>query len=102
MMVDILSSYQVNPSDTIEYLLQSGVAKLSHRVQAVYVHNILKIYAYWAKSLTYNWDGDAKDDLLQLTTLIDEKFGMFCSCTDLEVQERVIINLIYILCKAKL
>ncbi|CAG8646048.1 270_t:CDS:2, partial [Paraglomus occultum] len=81
-------SYQVNPSDTIEHLLQSGVTKLSHRVQAVYVHNVLKIYAYWAKSHTYNWDEDAKEDLLRVTTLIDEKFGMFCSCTDLEVQER--------------
>ena len=73
----------------MEYLVQPGVTKLSHNVQAVYIHAVLKIYAYWANSLVYNWDDDAKQELIQITAKLKDKVGMFSSCTDLEVQERV-------------
>ncbi|CAG8720513.1 1913_t:CDS:2, partial [Scutellospora calospora] len=76
------------PTDTIEYLVQPGVTKLPHNVQALYIQCILKIYAYWANSLTYNWDDDSKQELLRFTAVIKDKISMFCSCTDLEVQER--------------
>ncbi|RGB27440.1 adaptin N terminal region-domain-containing protein [Rhizophagus diaphanus] len=81
-------SYLEKPIETIEFLVQPGVTKLSHNVQAVYVHAVLKIYAYWANSLVYNWDDDAKQELIQITTKLKDKIGMFSSCTDLEVQER--------------
>ncbi|CAG8435804.1 5990_t:CDS:10 [Ambispora gerdemannii] len=81
-------SYLDDPPEIIEYLLRPGVTKLPHNVQSVYVHNVLKIYSFWANSLLYNWDHDAKEDLVRVTEFIKEKIVMFCSCTDLEVQER--------------
>ncbi|CAG8496630.1 6148_t:CDS:10 [Ambispora leptoticha] len=81
-------SYLDDPPEVIEYLLRSGVTKLPHNVQSVYIHNVLKIYSFWANSLLYNWDRDAKEDLVRVTEFIKEKIGMFCSCTNLEVQER--------------
>ncbi|KAG9286104.1 hypothetical protein G9A89_022781 [Geosiphon pyriformis] len=81
-------SYLDNPLQIIECLLRPGVTKLPHNVQAVYVHNVLKIYSFWANSLLYNWDRDSKEDLIRATTLVKDNIPMFCSCTDLEVQER--------------
>ena len=78
-----------NPVETIGFLVQPGVNKLSHNVQAVCVHAVLKIYAYWANSLVYNWDDDAKQELIKITAKLRDKIGIFSSCTDLEVQERV-------------
>ncbi|CAG8600370.1 6034_t:CDS:10, partial [Acaulospora colombiana] len=93
-------SYLENPLETIEYLIQPGVTKLPHSVQAVYVHSILKIYAFWANNLSYSWNDDAKQELAQFTSTLREKVGMFCSCPDLEVQERAynireILSIIY-------
>ncbi|CAI2181272.1 3859_t:CDS:10 [Funneliformis geosporum] len=81
-------SYLENHVETIEFLVQPGVTKLSHSVQAVYIHAVLKIYSYWANSLIYNWDDDAKQELIQITAKLKDKIGIFGSCTDLEVQER--------------
>ncbi|RHZ80658.1 hypothetical protein Glove_134g191 [Diversispora epigaea] len=81
-------SYLENPLETMEYLIQPGVTKLPHEVQAVYIHSVLKIYAFWVTNLTYNWDEDARNELLRFTGILKDKIGMFCSCTDLEVQER--------------
>ncbi|CAG8543565.1 9729_t:CDS:10, partial [Racocetra persica] len=81
-------SYLETPIDTIGYLVQPGVTKLSHNVQAVYIQTILKIYAQWTNSLTYNWDEDSKQELLRFTEMIKDKISIFCSSTDLEVQER--------------
>ncbi|CAG8678163.1 2966_t:CDS:10, partial [Racocetra fulgida] len=81
-------SYLETPTDTIGYLIQPGVTKLSHNVQAVYIQTILKIYAQWANGLTYNWDEDSKQELLRFTEMIKDKISIFCSSTDLEVQER--------------
>ncbi|CAG8705849.1 9200_t:CDS:10 [Dentiscutata erythropus] len=67
---------------------EPGVTKLPHNVQAVYIQSSLKVYAFWANSLTYNWDEDSKQELLRFTEMIKNKISMFCSCTDLEVQER--------------
>lgn len=75
----------------MEFLVQPGVTKLPHEVQAVYIHSVLKIYAFWATNLAYNWDEDARNELLRFTGILKDKIGMFCSCMDLEVQERVII-----------
>ncbi|CAG8478758.1 3887_t:CDS:10 [Diversispora eburnea] len=81
-------SYLEKPLETMEYLVQPGVTKLPHEVQAVYIHSVLKIYAFWVTNLTYNWDEDARNELLRFTGILKDKIGMFCSCTDLEVQER--------------
>ncbi|CAG8663724.1 8239_t:CDS:10, partial [Funneliformis caledonium] len=81
-------SYLENHVETIEFLVQPGVTKLSHSVQAVYIHAVLKIYSYWANSLVYNWDDDVKQELIQITAKLKDKIGIFGSCTDLEVQER--------------
>ncbi|CAG8775590.1 2985_t:CDS:2, partial [Acaulospora morrowiae] len=81
-------SYLENPLEAMEYLVQPGITKLSHNVQAVYIHSILKIYAYWANNLSYNWNDDAKQELARFTLTLKEKVGVFCSCSDLEVQER--------------
>nr|CAG8435272.1 2051_t:CDS:10 [Entrophospora candida] len=77
-----------NPQETIKHLIQPGVTKLPHNVQAVYVHAILKIYSYWSNNLIYNWNETTKSELIEFTTFLKEKTGVFCSCTDLEVQER--------------
>ncbi|CAG8666709.1 14615_t:CDS:10 [Cetraspora pellucida] len=81
-------SYLETPTDTIGFLVQPGVTKLPYNVQAVYIQSILKIYAQWANNLTYNWDEDSKQELLRFTEMIKDKISMFCSSTDLEVQER--------------
>ena len=86
----IKNSYLENPQETIKYLIQPGVTKLPHNDQAVYVHAILKIYSHWSNNLIYNWDESTKSELIKFTEFLKEKVGMFCSCADLEVQERVI------------
>jgi AP-3 complex subunit delta-1 len=78
-----------DPPETIQHILQPDATKLPPKVQAVYVHNALKIYASWARGLLYNWNEDAKSELLGITAKIKEKINLFCSCTDMEVQERV-------------
>ncbi|RUP48600.1 adaptor-related protein complex 3 delta 1 subunit, partial [Jimgerdemannia flammicorona] len=81
-------NYLQNIPATLEFLLQPGVTKLQATAQAVFVQNILKIYAYWASTLVNQWDAEVQSEFVKVTEVLREKVGMFCRSVDLEVQER--------------
>ena len=68
------------------------------KVQALYVHNITKIYAFWVNELIDEWNTELQTEFVKVTEVMKEKMGMFTRSTDLEVQERVCDSLIYEWC----
>jgi AP-3 complex subunit delta-1 len=74
---------------TLECLLNPAVVKLPPATQAVFVQNIIKIYAYWIRSLADDWNIEVQMEFVKVTEIIQEKIVVFCRSADLEVQERV-------------
>ncbi|RUS21844.1 adaptin N terminal region-domain-containing protein [Endogone sp. FLAS-F59071] len=81
-------TYLQNIPAALEFMLQPGVTKLQPTAQAVFVHNILKIYAHWAGTLAGQWDDEVQTEFVKVTGLLREKLGTWCRSVDLEVQER--------------
>jgi AP-3 complex subunit delta-1 len=74
---------------TLECLLTPAASKLPVKVQAVYVQNIMKIYAYWVTELTHQWNPELQGEFLKVTQVMTDKMDMFTRSPDIEVQERV-------------
>ncbi|KAI9018737.1 adaptin N terminal region-domain-containing protein [Phycomyces nitens] len=73
---------------TLECLLTPTAAKLPVKVQSIYVHNIMKIYAFWVTELIRQWDDEVQTEFLKVTRVLRDKIDMFAQSLDLEVQER--------------
>ncbi|CAO3581359.1 unnamed protein product [Absidia cylindrospora] len=73
---------------TLECLLTPTASKLPVKVQAVYVQNIMKIYAFWVTELTHQWNPELQGEFLKVTQVMTQKMDMFTKSTDIEVQER--------------
>ncbi|KAF7720863.1 AP-3 complex subunit delta-1 [Apophysomyces ossiformis] len=73
---------------TLECLLTPLVVKMPVKVQAVYVHNIMKIYGFWVTELIDQWNPELQGEFIKVTQVMREKMDMFAGSTDLEVQER--------------
>lgn len=67
-----------DPARAIEAYLHPSVKLLPGHIQAVYVHNVLKVFAHIKD----------QDELRPLGKLLIEKLPMFTNSTHLEVQER--------------
>ncbi len=72
----------------MECLLTPQVTKLPVKVQTIYVHSVIKIYAYWTSELTSQWNAELSSEFIKVTKVMYEKMDMFTHSTDLEVQER--------------
>lgn len=68
------------------------MADLPVKVQSLYVHNIIKIYAFWVNELIEEWNPELQNEFVKVTEVMKEKMGMFSRSIDLEVQERVRIR----------
>ncbi|SAM07133.1 hypothetical protein [Absidia glauca] len=73
---------------TLECLLTPAASNLPVKVQAVYVQNIMKIYAYWVTELTHQWNPELQGEFLKVTQVMTDKMDMFTRSSDIEVQER--------------
>lgn len=73
---------------TLESLLTPQVTKLPVKVQTIYVHSVIKIYAYWTSELISQWNPELHREFIKVTNVMYEKMDMFTHSTDLEVQER--------------
>ncbi|KAI8876341.1 hypothetical protein K501DRAFT_288949, partial [Backusella circina FSU 941] len=73
---------------TLESLLAPQVAKLPVKVQTIYVHSVIKIYAYWTSELTHQWNSELQTEFIKVTRVMRDKMDMFTHSTDIEVQER--------------
>lgn len=58
------------------------------KVQTVYVHSVIKIYAYWTTDLISQWNAELQSEFVKVTQIMYEKMDMFIYSADLEVQER--------------
>ncbi|KAK9762593.1 AP-3 complex subunit delta [Basidiobolus ranarum] len=81
-------NYLSSASNTIKALLKPEALKLPCSVQQIYLHNVLKIYAYWIKQVAENWHHDSWKELCDTTNAVIELIHPFCQSDDLEVQER--------------
>lgn len=81
-------NYLENIPSTLECLLTPQVAKLPVKVQTIYVHSVIKIYAYWTSELTSQWNAELHGEFVKVTKVMYEKMDMFTHSADLEVQER--------------
>ncbi|KAI9272741.1 adaptin N terminal region-domain-containing protein [Phascolomyces articulosus] len=81
-------SFLDNIPATLECLLTPYVVDMPVKVQAVYVHNIIKIYAFWANELIDEWNTELQTEFVKVTEVMKDKMGMFTRSVDLEVQER--------------
>ncbi|TPX63857.1 hypothetical protein SpCBS45565_g06328 [Spizellomyces sp. 'palustris'] len=72
--------FLVDPVRIMMRMLVPGVTRLPPTVQAVYLHNVLKIYGHWAATTT--------TDPTTTTQSILEALGPFKTSFDSEVQER--------------
>ncbi|KAL0091343.1 adaptin N terminal region-domain-containing protein [Phycomyces blakesleeanus] len=73
---------------TLECLLTPTASKLPVKVQSIYVHNIMKIYAFWVTELISQWNDEVQTEFLKVTRVLRDKIDMFAQSLDLEVQER--------------
>ncbi|KAG2224867.1 hypothetical protein INT45_008049 [Circinella minor] len=81
-------SFLDNIPSTLECLLTSYVVDMPVKVQAIYVHNIIKIYGFWVNELIDEWNTELQTEFVKVTEVIKDKMGMFTRSADLEVQER--------------
>ncbi|KAI8068421.1 adaptin N terminal region-domain-containing protein [Gongronella butleri] len=73
---------------TLEWLLTPLGPKFPAKVQAVYIQNIMKIYAYWVGELLHQWNPELQGEFIKVTQVMSDKIDMYTRSTDLEVQER--------------
>ncbi|XP_078574749.1 AP-3 complex subunit delta-1-like isoform X3 [Branchiostoma floridae x Branchiostoma japonicum] len=79
------SEHLRDPKGTLEDMLRQKVTSLPGHIQAVFVQNIMKLYA--AILVKYEEDED-NDGIREVSDLLVEKLPMFVQSGDLEVQER--------------
>ncbi|KAI8380160.1 adaptin N terminal region-domain-containing protein [Blakeslea trispora] len=75
---------------TLECMLLPQVTKLPTKVQTIYVHSVIKIFAYWATELMPQWNAELQHEFLKVTHVMHDKMDMFVHSSDLEVQERAL------------
>lgn len=74
------------PHQTLEAMLRPKVTTLPGHIQAVYVQNVVKLYASILQQKERDADAEAAQEL---TRLMVERLPQFVQSADLEVQERV-------------
>jgi AP-3 complex subunit delta-1 len=72
----------------IQALTQPSVLTLPLKIQSVYAHTLIKVYAHAAKSA--DQDEDLKNSLPQIIELTKQGFETFVKSSDVEIQERSI------------
>ncbi|KAJ3161977.1 AP-3 complex subunit delta-1 [Geranomyces michiganensis] len=77
------SAKVADPVEALDYLVAKGAETLPVKVQASYLHNLLKLYVAWATS-----DGISANQLVDVTTRTLSGLERFKTSADLEVQER--------------
>ncbi|BET02225.1 AP-3 complex subunit [Nesidiocoris tenuis] len=70
-----------NPPSTLESLLNGKITGLPAHIQAIYVHNILKVYAKILET-------SEVEQSIKISEIVLEKLPQFVNSGDLEVQER--------------
>ena len=81
-------NYLEDIPSTLECLLAPQAAHLPVKVQTIYVHSVIKIFAYWTSQLTSQWNTELQHEFVKVTQVMCDKMDMFTHSTDLEVQER--------------
>ncbi|XP_045845932.1 AP-3 complex subunit delta-1 [Meles meles] len=79
------SEYLQEPQQTLEAMLRPKVTTLPGHIQAVYVQNVVKLYAAILQQREQAAEPDAAQDVTQLMV---ERLPQFVQSADLEVQER--------------
>lgn len=79
------SEHLQEPRHTLEAMLRPKVTTLPGHIQAVYVQNVLKLYACVLQQQERAGEPEAA---LELTQLLAERLPQFVQSADLEVQER--------------
>ncbi|KAK1342928.1 hypothetical protein QTO34_015696 [Cnephaeus nilssonii] len=79
------SEHLQEPHQTLEAMLQPKVTTLPGHIQAVYVQNVVKLYASILQQKEQDSDAQAAQELTQLMV---ERLPQFVQSADLEVQER--------------
>ncbi|TPX42933.1 hypothetical protein SeMB42_g03760 [Synchytrium endobioticum] len=74
------------PTAVLRQMLVPAVKRLAASIQAIYIHNALKIYSYWINS--HSAKEVSIDDVKNITNMTLEGFAIFTTSMDLEVQER--------------
>lgn len=88
MGTHIITSYLEDIPSTLECLLTPQVIHLPVKVQTIYVHSVIKIYAFWTNQLASQWNPELQHEFLKVTQVMCDKMNMFTHSKDLEVQER--------------
>nr|KAF6479043.1 adaptor related protein complex 3 subunit delta 1 [Molossus molossus] len=79
------SEHLQEPHQTLEAMLRPKVTTLPGHIQAVYVQNVVKLYASILQQKEQDSDAEAAQELTQLMV---ERLPQFVQSADLEVQER--------------
>nr|XP_019599514.1 PREDICTED: AP-3 complex subunit delta-1 isoform X3 [Rhinolophus sinicus] len=79
------SEHLQEPQQTLEAMLRPKVTTLPGHIQAVYVQNVVKLYASMLQQTERGSDTEAAQEL---TRLMVERLPQFVQSADLEVQER--------------
>jgi AP-3 complex subunit delta-1 len=82
------TSYLEDIPSTLECLLSPQVIHLPAKVQTIYVHSVIKIYAFWTNELASQWNPELEHEFTKVTKVMYDKMNMFTQSKDLEVQER--------------
>ena len=77
------------PQQTLEAMLRPKVTTLPGHIQAVYVQNVVKLYASILQQKEQAAEPEAAQDVTQLMV---ERLPQFVQSADLEVQERVSVS----------
>lgn len=86
LMQPLSTRHLQEPQQTLEAMLRPKVTTLPGHIQAVYVQNVVKLYASILQQKEQATDTEAAQEVTQLLV---ERLPQFVQSADLEVQERV-------------
>lgn len=86
LMQPLSTRHLQEPQQTLEAMLRPKVTTLPGHIQAVYVQNVVKLYASILQQKEQAADTEAAQEVTQLLV---ERLPQFVQSADLEVQERV-------------
>ncbi|WFD26659.1 AP-3 complex subunit delta [Malassezia nana] len=72
----------------VRALVQDRLSNLPPRSIAILIHSALKLYAYWAATLSPQWSDQCKAELEELTNFVMAQLGRLAKHEDSDVHER--------------
>jgi hypothetical protein len=77
------------PRDVMQSMMRMEIQQLPTDIQAIYLHNLAKVYSGWSHAMLVCWDTTMAEEFEEVTNMLLEGLFVYEACKDLVVQDRV-------------